>query len=116
MTGIYKAIERRLRKKDAMRLGKISEGHARSARPTEIERIVKTEMALIERLIFNGLRGNVIDFMPAHRDKIVDIFQQAQSDLPLKETLARLSFMRTSDPTLKIEDQNYHSIHLTFQE
>ncbi|KAH8650432.1 hypothetical protein BGZ61DRAFT_545795 [Ilyonectria robusta] len=111
MTGIYKAIEQRLWKKDAVRLDKMSEGDALSARPAEIERSVQTEIALVECFAFNGLHSDVIDFTPGHRDKIVNLFPL--SDLTLDETLARLSFLRTSDPS-KIEGRNYHFIHLTF--
>ncbi|KAL6406194.1 Protein NLRC5 [Ilyonectria robusta] len=114
MTRIYQAIERRLWKKDAVRLDKMSEGHARSARPAEIERGVKTEIALLESLAFHGLHSDVIDFTPAHRDEIVDMFPL--SGLPLDEALARLSFLRTSDSSSKVEDRNYHFIHLTFLE
>ncbi|KAH7176129.1 hypothetical protein EDB81DRAFT_771952 [Dactylonectria macrodidyma] len=114
MTHIYQAIERRLWKKDAVRLDKMCKGHARSARPTEIERRVKTEIALLESLAFNGLHSDVIDFTPAHRDEIVDMFPL--SDLPLDEALARVSFLRTSDSSSKVKDRNYHFIHLTFQE
>ncbi|KAF7551742.1 hypothetical protein G7Z17_g4776 [Cylindrodendrum hubeiense] len=114
MTHIFQAIERRLWKKDVVRLGKMFEGHARSARPAEIERSVKTEIALLEYLAFNGLYSNVIDFTPAHRDEIVDKFPL--SGLPLDEALARLSFLRTSDASSNVEDRNYHFIHLTFQE
>jgi hypothetical protein len=115
MTGIYNAIEQKLWRKDVVpvRLNKMSEGDAGSARPTEIQRRIKTEIALLECLAFNGLHNNVIDFTPAHRDAIVDRFPL---DLPLDKTLAQLSFLRTSDPSSNIEDPNYHFIHLTFQE
>lgn len=37
-------------------------------------------------------------------------------DLPLDETLSRLSFLRTSDIAANIMHRDYHFIHLTFQE
>ncbi|KAJ4157867.1 hypothetical protein NW754_009517 [Fusarium falciforme] len=114
MTGIYQAIEQKLWKKDAVRLDKMSKGDARSARPAEIERSVQTVIALLECLAFNGLHSDVIDFTPGHRDKIVNLFPP--SNLTLDETLARLSFLRTSDSSSRVEDRNYHFIHLTFQE
>ncbi|KAJ6436917.1 mutator-like element [Purpureocillium lavendulum] len=113
MTGIYTAIVQKLWKKDAVRLGKMSEAQAQTARPAEIERCVNTEIALLECLSFNGLYDNVIGFTPAHRDKIVERFKL---DLPLDETLARLSFMRTTDPSSKLDGRTYHFLHLTFQE
>ncbi|KAH8649582.1 armadillo-type protein [Ilyonectria robusta] len=114
MTRIYQAIERRLWKKDAVRLDKMSEGHAGSARPAEIARSVETEIALLESLAFNGLHSNVIDFTPAHRDEIVK--KSPRSHLPIDETFARLSFLRTSGSSSKVKDRNYHFIHLSFQE
>ncbi|OAQ89063.1 armadillo-type fold domain-containing protein [Purpureocillium lilacinum] len=114
MTRIYQAIEQKLWKKDAVRLNKISEGDAQIARPAEIKLRVKTEIALLECFAFNGLHSDVIDFTPDHRDKLVEMSQL--SDLPLDETLARLSFLRTSDPSTRLEDRNYHFLHLTFQE
>ncbi|KAH7160538.1 peptidase C14 [Dactylonectria estremocensis] len=114
MSSIYRAIERRLWKKDVVRLDKMSEGNARSGRPAEIEPRVETEIALLECLAFNGLHSDVIDFTPAYRDEIVHMLPL--STLSLDETLARLSFLRTSDSSSKIEYRNYHFIHLTFQE
>ncbi|GJN75978.1 hypothetical protein PLICBS_010089 [Purpureocillium lilacinum] len=113
MTGIYTAIVQKLWKKDAVRLGKMSEAQAQTARPAEIERCVNTEIALLECLSFNGLYDDVIGFTPAHRDKIVERFNL---DLPLDETLARLSFLRTTDPSSRLDDRTYHFLHLTFQE
>ncbi|KAK4074611.1 hypothetical protein Purlil1_12940 [Purpureocillium lilacinum] len=113
MTSIYTAIVQKLWKKDAVRLGKMSEAQAQTARPAEIERSVNTEIALLECLSFSGMYDDVIGFMPAHRDKIVERFKL---DLPLDETLARLSFLRTSDPSSRLDDRDYHFLHLTFQE
>ncbi|KAK4075230.1 hypothetical protein Purlil1_12720 [Purpureocillium lilacinum] len=114
MTRIYLAIEQKLWKKDAVRLNKISGGDAQIARPAEIKLRVKTEIALLECFAFNGLHSAVVDFTPDHRDKFAEMFQL--SDLPLDETLARLSFLRTSDPSSRLEDRNYHFLHLTCQE
>ncbi|KAK4077222.1 hypothetical protein Purlil1_12436 [Purpureocillium lilacinum] len=114
MTRIYQAIEQKLWKKDAVRLTRLSESDAQIARPAEIKHRVKTEIALLECFAFNGLHSDVIDFTPDHRDKFVETSQL--SDLPLDETLARLSFLRTSDASTRLDDRNYHFLHLTFQE
>jgi hypothetical protein len=79
----------------------------------KIQRSIKTELALLECLAFNGLHSDVIDFTLAHQDDIVDMFPL--STLSLDETLARLFFL-TSDSSTKVKDREYHFIHLTFQE
>ncbi|SPO06598.1 uncharacterized protein DNG_09288 [Cephalotrichum gorgonifer] len=112
MTDIYKSIVQRLWKKDVSRLEKRIGVYGASARPAEIERSVKAEIALLECLAFNGLYHGVIDFTPAHRDEIIKRFKL---DLPLDETLGRLSFLRTSSQS-RSENQTYHFLHLTYQE
>ncbi|KXJ84913.1 hypothetical protein Micbo1qcDRAFT_154579 [Microdochium bolleyi] len=114
MTGMYEAIEQKLWKKDVVRLQKMSEYQARGARPAEVQRTVGNELRVLECLAFNGMHSGVLDFTPAHRDDIVDIFPPLA--LPLDETLAQLSFLRTSDSSTKLKDREYHFIHLTFQE
>lgn len=114
MTSICSTIVQRLWNKDAVRLDKMIEGKTQSARPAEIERDAKTEIALIECLGFNGLHSDLIDFTPAHRDEIVNMIPLPK--LRLDSTLARRSFLRTSDPLSRVEDRNYHFIHLTIQE
>ncbi|KAL3952385.1 hypothetical protein ACCO45_012328 [Purpureocillium lilacinum] len=79
---------------------------------TIIERSVNSEIALLECLSFSGLYDDVIGFTPAHRNKTAERFTL---DLPLDETLARLSFLRTTDPSSRL-DRTYHFLHLTFQE
>ncbi|KAK3175390.1 hypothetical protein K4F52_010306, partial [Lecanicillium sp. MT-2017a] len=115
MTGIYRAIVQKLWRKDVLRLEKKIGGPVRSARPHEINRSVEAEIALLECLAFNGLHSDIIDFTQEHRDEVVESFPH-KLDLLLDETLGRLSFMRTSDTSSKIEDRNYHFLHLTFQE
>lgn len=114
MTDIYEAIVRSLWKKDAVRLDRMSEGEATLAFPTEIDAKVEAEIALLEYLAFNGLHRDIIEFTPAHRDEIVKGVPRLS--LPLNETLARLSFLRTSDHPSKAHNRNYHFLHLTFQE
>lgn len=95
MTCIYNTIKLKLWKKDTMRSERMSESHAKSARPVEIMGSIVTEIELLECLAFNGLYNNIIDFTPMHLDNIVEQFPL---QLLLDNTLARLSFLRTSDP------------------
>ncbi|KAG8413005.1 hypothetical protein J3458_013426 [Metarhizium acridum] len=112
MTGIYKAIVQRLWAKDAGRLEK-QVGSYKIARTAEIQRSVNDEIRLLECLAFNGLHSDIIDFTPTHRDEISARFE---FNMPLDEILGRLSVIRTSDSSLRAENQDYHFIHLTFQE
>ncbi|KGQ09559.1 Protein NLRC5 [Beauveria bassiana D1-5] len=114
MTGMYNTIVQKLWKKDIVRLEKAKEGYAEVAHTAEIENKVTAEIALVECLAFNGLHHDIIDFTPEHRDGVVKLCPL--QDLPLDETLSRLSFLRTSDTASTIKDRNYHFIHLTFQE
>lgn len=116
MTGMYREIEQKLWKKDSVRLGKKSDGDARLSRPAEIRSCITDELEIIENLAFSGLYRDVIDFTPAHRDEILGSFPQLQLRLPLDETLDRLSFLRSSNPSSKYKYRSYHFIHLTFQE
>ncbi|KGQ03263.1 Protein SERAC1 [Beauveria bassiana D1-5] len=114
MTRMYNTIVQKLWKKDIVRLEKIKEGFAEVAHIAEIENKATAEMALVECLAFSGLYHDIIDFTPEHRNGVVKLCPL--QDLPLDETLSRLSFLRTSDPDSNLKDRNYHFIHLTFQE
>lgn len=57
-----------------MRSERMSESHAKSARPVEIMGSIVTEIELLECLAFNGLYNNIIDFTPMHLDNIVEQF------------------------------------------
>jgi HEAT repeat protein len=116
MTGIYQAIEESLWKKDAVKLEIRTEAQMQFARPREIKSSIKTELYLLEALAFTGIHNDVIEFEPKHRDAISDQFNPTDSNLFLDGMLGRLSFLRTSDPSLKHRDRNYHFLHLTFQE
>ncbi|KAK4202191.1 armadillo-type protein [Triangularia verruculosa] len=116
MTAIYKAIEENLWKKDIVRLEKRKQSQVRVARPAEISNSAKDEVYLLEVLAFTGMYSDIIDFEPRHRDAISEQYNSAGTNLLLDETLGHLSFLRTSDPSSKDCDRNYHFIHLTFQE
>ncbi|KAK2601659.1 hypothetical protein QQS21_004810 [Conoideocrella luteorostrata] len=119
MTGMYKLIELKLWKKDVLRLEKkhfdkeLVNDEIRMASKQNVERLVKDGMEFIESLAFTGLQSDVIDFTSQHLDEISDCFPPS---LLLDNTLPYLSFLRTSDRSSKYCNQNYHFIHLTFQE
>lgn len=114
MTAVYHAIEEHLWKKDAVKLEKISQAQIQDARPRDIRSLVQVEIYLLEVLAFTGMHKDVVDFGPNHRDAIFEQFDR--TDLFLDETLGRLSFLRTSDPSSKGRNRSYHFIHLTSQE
>ncbi|EFY98052.2 nacht nucleoside triphosphatase [Metarhizium robertsii ARSEF 23] len=118
MTGIYEAIVQRLWRKDIVRLERLDENYVASAQDVEIEDEVENDSARLECLAFNGLHCDIMDFTRTHRNQIAKNLPAASHliKLSLDETLAQLSFMRTSDPSSMSEDRNYHFIHLTFQE
>ncbi|KAM3563321.1 hypothetical protein ARSEF4850_002388 [Beauveria asiatica] len=119
MTGIYKEIDLKLWKKDILRLEKkhedkyLTEVHLERAGRRKIERFVKNEMAFVESLAFTGLHCDIIDFTSEQLESISDHF--TPSVLPDK-TLPLLSFLRTSNRSSEYRYQNYHFMHLTFQE
>ncbi|KAL6406461.1 peptidase C14 [Ilyonectria robusta] len=117
MTGIYKAIEEKLWKKDVIRLGKKHDGELVTDFQIEtvgVEDLISDEVYFLEGLAFTGLHNDVIDFTSEHRSAISKHF--TSKELLLDKTLPRLSFLRTSDPSPKVQDREYHFIHLTFQE
>ena len=118
MTGMYEAIEQELWKKDIIRLGKKQDGEPVTADQIQtaavvVEDLVPDEISFLQSLAFTGLYNDMIAFTSQHRRVISKHFK---SKLLLDKTLPRLSFLRTSDPLAKIEDREYHFIHLTFQE
>ncbi|KAI9148375.1 Vegetative incompatibility protein [Paramyrothecium foliicola] len=112
MSGIYARLFESLWKKDACRLDRTRD-FEQDAYPAEITRKVQPEINLLECLAFNGMYGDIIEFTPAHREMLA---RNVELTLPLDKTLAKLSFLRTSDRSLRPQDRNYHFIHLTFQE
>ncbi|KAF7549666.1 hypothetical protein G7Z17_g6223 [Cylindrodendrum hubeiense] len=117
MTGIYKAIEKTLWKKDVLRLEKKHDGElvTRSQIGTEsVKRLVEHETHLLEGLAFTGLHNDIINFTSEHREAVSECFEHR--DILLHKTLPRLSFLRMSDTSLDRHDCNYHFLHLTFQE
>lgn len=114
MTSIYRAIEQKLWKKDAVRLERILKSRAQSALPAEVENRVKAETKILEILAFHGMYHDINIFTSTHLDKIVQIFPLLE--LTLDDTLGRLSFLRAPDPSSNFKVRSYHFMHLTFQE
>ncbi|KAK2590376.1 hypothetical protein QQS21_011939 [Conoideocrella luteorostrata] len=117
MTGIYQGIEQRLWKKDVLRLEKRNDAHPVTARQIETsgaEALVRHERHLLEGLAFSGLHEDIVDYTSSHLELVSKQF--TNPGFLLDEKLPKLSFLRTSDPTSKAKDRNYHFIHLTFQE
>ncbi|KAK9444494.1 armadillo-type protein [Metarhizium brunneum] len=117
MTRIYKAIEQRLWKKDAIRLEKRHDGELVKPfqiSPSDAEDLVPNEAWFLLCFAFTGLYNDVVDFTWQNREVISKKFKPR--GLLLDKALSCISFLRTPDPKSKGEDQNYHFIHLTFQE
>ena len=118
MTSVYQAIEKRLWKKDILRLEKKHDGTQvtkdliQSASRLKLENLVQAEILLLEGLAFTGLFNNIIEFKLELCNTIFDHF--APSLLPDK-TLPCLSFLRTSHPS-ETSIQSCHFLHLTYQE
>ncbi|KAM3548595.1 hypothetical protein ARSEF4850_009328 [Beauveria asiatica] len=119
MTGIYEEIELKLWKKDVVRLEKRHDNKMllvcdlQTVDRSNIERFAKDEMFFLEGLAFTGLHNDVIDFTSKN---LKDISNRFTPDLLPNKSLPLLSFLRTSDPLSEYDNQEYHFIHLTFQE
>ncbi|KAJ6439027.1 Protein zds1 [Purpureocillium lavendulum] len=117
MTGIYEAIAQRLWRKDAVRMGKRHNGQPVTHSHvgiSNVEDFVEHEIRLLEGLAFTGLDNDVIEFTPKHRAAISRQFKHPS--VLFDKTLPGLSFLRTSDSLPNNCNQNYHFLHLTFQE
>ncbi|EFX06500.1 nacht nucleoside triphosphatase [Grosmannia clavigera kw1407] len=112
MTGMYKAIELNLWKKDAVRMSKKhNEEFVTSSQigSSDVEAIVEHEICFLENLAFNGLVNELIEFSEQY---LKSMPKMSRETILLRKTLPCLSFLRTSDA----RNRSYHFIHLTFQE
>ncbi|KAI9037821.1 NACHT domain-containing protein [Aspergillus affinis] len=116
MTDVYKAIEQSLWKKDTIKLDKRTEAQMQNASTIDIMNCIGKELEFVEALAFTGMYNDVIEFERKHRDAVQKLFDPLDMNLSLDTILGRLSFLRTSDPSLKERDRTYHFLHLTFQE
>ncbi|KAH6971507.1 hypothetical protein BKA56DRAFT_677610 [Ilyonectria sp. MPI-CAGE-AT-0026] len=128
MTTLYRAIERKLWKKDVVRLRKTHGGMplsvdiAKSTLDTEISSWVMPEVNLLRCLAFTGLYSNVIDLDKKCQEQVWSYWNDISEHLkprgtpPSSHDLARLSFLRSSDTSSDKMERSYHFLHLTFQE
>jgi len=115
MTALYTAIVQQLWKKDVPRLTEaLSEYTARTALGEEVERYIASEREILECLAFSGMYSNMVDFGPAHRGAVCQLFPPRR--MGFDKTLGCLSFIRTSDTSGPSHHRSYHFLHLTFQE
>ncbi|KID61122.1 ankyrin repeat-containing domain protein, partial [Metarhizium hybridum] len=114
MTAIYIALEDKLWKKDAVKMGKrdggtpVTASHVASGATT----LMSNEKQFLELLAFSGLHNDKIEFFPADWNKTCSHLK-LQDFLPGKQ-LPQMSFLRGADQ--EPESGPYHFIHLTFQE
>lgn len=128
MTTLYQAIERKLWKKDVVRLGKpyggipLSVDIAKSALDTEISSCVMPEVNLLRCLAFTGLSSNVIELDKKCQEQVWTHWHDISEHLkprgipPSSLDLATLSFLRSSDTFSDKMERSYHFLHLIFQE
>jgi HEAT repeat protein len=116
MTGLYRAIEGALWKKDVIRLKQRDEAnHLPNLHMTEVDRMVEDEKYLLEGLAFTGLLNDVIVFDARFRDAVSKSF--ARDGLTIDKTLQKLSFLRAPDHSKMGElSGSCHFLHLTLQE
>ena len=75
---------------------------------------MQKEVNLLKSLAFSGLYNNIIDFNADYQNEIMENISGSESLIFSDNTLAKLSFLRTLDSTLKEEEKSYHFLHLTF--
>ncbi|OTB02461.1 hypothetical protein M426DRAFT_195206 [Hypoxylon sp. CI-4A] len=117
MSTIYKAIVKRLWRKDTQRLERKGQPYIHQALDLEIDKAIAYDNDIVECLAFSGMLNNVVEFQPKHRHYVLEMVGFSETNnLSLYDLLARLSFLRTSDPSIDVSGQSHHFLHLTFQE
>ncbi|GAW20848.1 hypothetical protein ANO14919_103600 [Xylariales sp. No.14919] len=116
MTMIYVALEEGLWEKDARRLDIKSPKTVENARPNEMQHFIDPIPTILELLAFNGMCNNVVEFRPEYRDIVLKHINLFDKNLTLADVLGNVSFLRTSDPSVKNDKRSYHFLHLTYQE
>jgi len=128
MTSLYRRIESKLWKKDAARLEKPHEGKplaedtAKRMLDSDIAWKVALEHSLLRYLAFTGLYNDVVEFDQTCQNKILDHWgrrlhgSQVVDGRPSSLSLAKISFLRSSDRPSDQKNRSYHFLHLTFQE
>lgn len=113
MTGVYRAMEISLWRKDLVNLAKRMEGEVGFPSEVAVRKLLKPEIEALQLVAFTGMYNNIIDFEPHHRDTIFEHVDSICSD---DQWLGRVSFLRTSDSSNDERNRDYHFLHLTFQE
>lgn len=116
MTTVYEAMAAELWMKDNERLeGKVFPRIGNSC-TSQTEPFEPTEYNNLGYLAFSGLYSNVVEFQPDYRKALYLRMKRGETKFTFDETFARLSFLRTSDPSKAPGSRGFHFIHLTFQE
>jgi HEAT repeat protein len=121
MTTLYQAITLKLWQKDIVRLGKsdpakhLNEHSIQALSPLRIQGFVSDEINFLETIAFIGIYNNIIEFNASDRHRIRDCLADTLPDVS-DTTLKKISFLHTSDITIRDQDRSYHFLHLTFQE
>ncbi|GAB1315795.1 Armadillo-type protein [Madurella fahalii] len=128
ITALYRRIESKLWKKDAARLEKPHEGKplaedtAKRMLDSDIAWKAAPEHSLLCCLAFTGLCSDVIEFDQINQNEILGHWGrgleglQAADARPSCLSLAKISFLRSSDAASDPGNRSYHFLHLTFQE
>ncbi|EFR02206.1 hypothetical protein MGYG_05209 [Nannizzia gypsea CBS 118893] len=121
MTEVYLAIVNKLWSKDRHRLQRANmetEKEARESTSPESKEEVKEAMNLIEGIAFDGIYNNKVEFGKTEWDQTHRFLKTQNMKSPgyAHLVLGKLSFLCTSDTTLKEGQQKYRFLHLTFQE
>jgi hypothetical protein len=131
MTALYKTIERPLWEKDIPSLpcGKSLEGRdVKGLNEIAFRRQIQDELNFLQAIAFAGLCKNIMEFRTQDpSDPIMLRVDDIKKNLPAPQNiagafvstdLAKLSFVRTSDPSADNPNRkyHYHFLHLTFQE
>ena len=117
MTALYKMVVGSLWRKDFEKLQALREAKKGVPRSSaQIMPLVEKEVLFLQILAFTGLKCDILNYYPHYLDSILKC-SRLQLDSDLEDTLARLSFIRTSDLASKThQNSTYHFIHLTYQE
>lgn len=114
MTMIYTAVANRLFRKDLARQGeRLTEDAVDGKTDSEVENDMEIEIGFLEGLAFHGFLANIIEFDHPTKERIKQHLPNIKTE---ENKLKQLSLFRTSDTTLSKKYQNFHFIHLTFQE
>lgn len=114
MTEIYSALEIKLWRKDAVKMGKRARGTPVTASDvaTGVTGLISDERQFLELLAFSGLDANKIVFSSVDWEHIASRLN-CREFLPSRQLL-QISFLRTTNRNR--ESGPCHFIHLTFQE